>query len=124
MINEHKNNEPLDLSYLREMSGNSAEFMIEMLEAFQKQTPLYMQDLENAFAAGDWKATSEYAHRIKPTFHYVGRDDARELMQFIEKSSREQAQLEQLPAAMEAVRQFIKRLYVQLEEAKRSLAAE
>jgi transcription termination factor Rho len=45
MIDENKNNQPLDLSYLREMSGDSADFMIEMLDVFQKQTPIYIDDL-------------------------------------------------------------------------------
>ena len=37
MIDENKNEQPLDLSYLREMSGDSADFMIEMLETFFKK---------------------------------------------------------------------------------------
>ncbi|PTT02416.1 histidine phosphotransferase, partial [Pedobacter sp. HMWF019] len=41
MIDLKKNNLPLDLSYLKDMSGDSAEFMIEMIDMFKQQTPIY-----------------------------------------------------------------------------------
>ncbi|SFH46673.1 Hpt domain-containing protein [Pedobacter insulae] len=118
MIDQNINNHPLDLSYLREMSGDSPEFMVEMLEVFQKQTPIYMADLENAIAAEDWKATSEFSHKIKPTFHYVGRDDLRELMQTIERNSRDLTELAKIPEDFAISKKWVARLYEQLEEAK------
>ncbi len=121
MIDQNKNNQPLDLSYLREMSGDSNDFIIEMLEAFQKQTPIYMADLENAIAAEDWKATSEFAHKIKPTFYYVGRDDAKEHMQVMERNARELIDLQNIPADFAMAKEFVEILYRQLEAAKAEL---
>lgn len=118
MIDQKKNEEPLDLSYLRDMSGDSAEFMIEMLEAFQKQTPIYMDDLERAILAENWKATSECAHKIKPTFYYVGREDARDHMQEIERNAREMKEIEHIPTAFAEAKEFVAILYKQLDEAK------
>ncbi|MBP8067847.1 MAG: Hpt domain-containing protein [Pedobacter sp.] len=121
MIDQSKNNQPLDLSYLREMSGDSNDFMIEMLDAFQKQTPIYMADLGNAVAAKDWKATSEAAHKIKPTFYYVGREDARDHMQIMERNARELNDLENIPKAFAEAQAFVEILYHQLTEAKATL---
>ena len=118
MIDSNKNNQPLDLSYLRDMSGDSADFMIEMLDAFQKQTPIYMADLEKAVDARDWKATSECAHKMKPTFYYVGREDVRDHMQEIERNARELKDIENIPAAFEEAKAFVEILYRQLDEAK------
>lgn len=123
MINENKNKEPLDLSYLREMSGDSAEFMIEMLDAFQKQTPIYLDDLQNAIKAENWKATSEYAHKMKPTFYYIGREDARDHMQEIERNARELKDIEGIPNAFAEIKNFVPILYQQLEDAKELLNA-
>ena len=78
MINLTKSKEDLDLSYLKEMSGDSAEFMIEMLDTLVEQIPLYIEDLQKAVDAEDWKAVSEFAHKVKPTFYYVGREDVRD----------------------------------------------
>lgn len=121
MINETKNNQPLDLSYLREMSGDSNDFMIEMLEAFQKQTPIYMDDLEKAVDARDWKATSECAHKMKPTFFYIGRVDVRDHMQEIETNARELKAIETIPSAFNQAKEFVPILYQQLAEAKAEL---
>lgn len=114
MIDENKNNQPLDLSYLKDMSGNSAEFMIEMLDVFAKQTPIYMDDLEKAIDDKNWKATSEFAHKIKPTFFYVGRVDVRDLMQEIERNARELINIETIPNEFKKVKVFISILYTQL----------
>jgi HPt (histidine-containing phosphotransfer) domain-containing protein len=121
MIDQNKNNEPLNLSYLKEMSGDSPDFMIEMLEAFLKQTPLYMADLAQAIANEDWKATSAFAHKIKPTFYYVGREDAKEHMQVIERNARELTNIESIPADFAEAQAFVDRLYIQLEEAREML---
>lgn len=121
MIDENKNNQPLDLSYLREMSGDSTDFMLEMLEAFEKQTPIYMDDLEKAIEAKDWKATSEFAHKMKPTFFYVGRVDVRDHMQKIESNARELAEIDQIPSAFNEAKEFVLILYQQLADAKAEL---
>lgn len=123
MIDENKNNEALDLSYLRDMSGDSAEFMLEMLDAFQKQTPIYMDDLEKAILAENWKATSECAHKMKPTFYYIGREDVRDHMQEIERNARELKEIENIPNAFGLVKDFVPILYQQLEDAKVLLRA-
>ncbi|RZK42552.1 MAG: Hpt domain-containing protein [Pedobacter sp.] len=123
MIDQNKNNQPLDLSYLREMSGDSSEFMIEMLDVFLKQTPIYMADLERAVLLEDWKATSECAHKIKPTFYYVGREDAKEHMQQLERNARELIDLESIPKDFEEAKQFVEVLYLQLAQAKAKLSS-
>lgn len=124
MINAEKNSEPLDLSYLREMSGDSAEFMIEMLEVFEQQTPGTLSELEKAIAAQDWKTASECAHKMKPTFYYIGRADVRDHMQEMETNARELKNIESLPAALEEVKAFMDPLFKQLQEAKEKLSKE
>lgn len=121
MINEEKNNLPLDLSYLRDMSGDSAEFMIEMIDMFKLQTPLYITDLEQAIQSKDWEKAAGYAHKIKPTLSYVGREDARGYLQQLENSAREQKDLDQMPESFKKLNDFAQILYRQLDEAKAEL---
>lgn len=121
MIDPIKNNEPLDLSYLKDMSGDSAEFIIEMLDLFKAQTPAYVADLGSAIADKDWPRTSSCAHKIKPTFAYVGRDDAKEHMQMMERNARELTKVEELPTAFSELVAFVEVLYRQLDEAKEDL---
>ena len=123
MIDPNKNNEPLDLSYLREMSGDNAEFIIEMIDVFKEQTPLYMADLQDAVSKRDWMRVSGCAHKIKPTFAYLGREDAKEHMQNIEHAAREANVDEaEIISACEEIAGFTTVLYRQLEEARAKLA--
>ncbi len=121
MINVSKNDEPLDLSYLREMSGDSPEFIIEMIDLFKTQTPLYIAELENAIAGEDWDKVAASAHKIKPTFTYVGREDAKEHMQEMEQNAREKMNVKQLATDFNELNQFTVILYQQLDKAKADL---
>ncbi len=118
MIDFEKNNAPLDLSYLRDMSGDSAEFMIEMIDMFKQQTPLYMEELKQAVSEKNWSKVSSCAHKIKPTFSYVGREDAKSHMQMMEQNARDLNKVEELPNAFAEVNDFVQILYNQLDEAK------
>lgn len=118
MINSHKNSEPLDLSYLKDMSGDSAEFIIEMIDMFKTQTPLYIADLAQAVSEKNWSKVADYAHKIKPTFAYIGREDAKEHMQMMEHNARELKDVDLLPAAFKEIDDFVQVLYLKLDEAR------
>ena len=123
MIDISKNNEPLDLSYLREMSGDSAEFIVEMIDVFKAQTPQYIADLDEAMKAKDWVRVASCAHKIKPTFAYLGRDDAKEHMQNMEQGAREgNVDEAELTRAYDEIVSFMDILYRQLDEARAKLA--
>ncbi len=121
MIDPAKRNEDLDLSYLIEMSGDSADFMIEMLDTLVTQIPLYLEDVINAATAKDWKATSGFAHKLKPTFYYVGRADIRDCMQAIETDAKEMANLERIPQALSEIKAELAHILVQVAKAKTEL---
>jgi HPt (histidine-containing phosphotransfer) domain-containing protein len=121
MISEEKNNEPLDLSYLRDMSGNSIDFMIEMIDMFKQQTPIYIEELEQNLLAEDWAKVSSSAHKIKPTFAYVGREDAKNHMQMMEENARSLKDLDLLPQAFRELQNFILILDKQLDLTKSEL---
>jgi HPt (histidine-containing phosphotransfer) domain-containing protein len=121
MINDQKNNEPLDLSYLKDMCGDSAEFIIEMIDLFKVQTPVYIEELEQAAANKDWAMVSASAHKMKPTFVYVGREDAKEFLQSIEDNAKGLKNLDQLPADCAEMAAFTQILYRQLDTARAEL---
>lgn len=100
------------------MSGDSAEFIIEMIDMFKTQTPLYITDLAQAVSEQNWLRVADHAHKIKPTFSYIGREDAKEHMQMMEHNAREGKDLENLPQAFEELNDFVQILYVKLNEAR------
>lgn len=122
MIDNSRNGQPLDLSYLKEMAGDSPEFLIEMLDTFVEQIPKYMEDLEKAVFASNWKATYEFAHKLKPTFYYVGREDVRDHVQTMEKNAREGKFLDEIPFLFQELKHFLPILFRKIAETKASLS--
>lgn len=121
MINPAKSKEDLDLSYLREMSGDSAEFMIEMLDTLVEQIPVYLEDLQRAVDAKEWKAASEFAHKVKPTFYYVGREDIRDYMQVIERNAKEEVDVDSIPSALQEIKTELNVILQQVAKSKAEL---
>lgn len=121
MIIPAKGKEDLDLSYLREMSGDSAEFMIEMLDTLVEQIPVYIEDLQRAVDAKDWKAASEFAHKVKPTFYYVGREDVRDFVQVIERNAKEVVNVDAIPSALAEIKAELNVILTQVAKSKAAL---
>jgi HPt (histidine-containing phosphotransfer) domain-containing protein len=121
MIDVNKNTEPLDLTYLKEMAGDSPEFIIEMIDLFKSQTPIYLSELEDAISQKDWDKIASSAHKMKPTFTYVGREDVKNHLQEMEQGGRDKSDMQQLADAYEEIRLFINTLYAQLDDAKADL---
>ncbi|WP_293299648.1 Hpt domain-containing protein [Pedobacter sp. UBA4863] len=124
MINPAKSTVDLDLSYLKEMSGDSAEFMIEMLDTLVEQIPVYLEDLQRAVDAKDWKAASEFAHKVKPTFYYVGRADIRDYVQVIEHNAKEELNVAAIPGALAEIKQELNMILTQVAKSKAALEAQ
>ena len=106
------------------MSGDSAEFMIEMLDTLVEQIPLYLEDLQRAVDAKDWKAASEFAHKVKPTFYYVGREDIRDYVQVIERNAKEGVEVDAIPSALTEIKQELDVILVQVAKSKAELEAQ
>lgn len=122
MIDQQKNNQPLDLSYLKDMCGDNAAFIIEMIDLFKVQTPVYIQEMQAALAAKDWAKVAAGAHKIKPTFVYVGREDAKEFMQQIETNAKEGKDLDKVASDCNEIVAFIENvLYRQLDATRAEL---
>ena len=120
-MQENHDNYPLDLSYLKEMVGHNPEFMIEVFDTFIEQTPFYLAELEDALSSENWDKVGNCAHKIKPTFSYVGRSDVKDFVQSIEDNARNQIAVEQIPADVERLKALLVEIYTQLEVAKNEI---
>lgn len=120
-MQDNNDNHPLDLSYLTEMVGHNPEFMIEVFDTFIEQTPFYLAELEDALSAKNWDKVANCAHKIKPTFSYVGRGDVKDFVQSIEENARKQIDVELIPDNIERLKELLIIIYKQLEDAKKDV---
>lgn len=111
----------IDLTYLRDVSSGSNEFMIEMIELFLEQTPAYFQQLRQFIAEENWSKVAEIAHKIKPTLAFMGADAAKESMAEIESCARSLTNTESISPVFEALDEFSGDLFAKLTEVKKEL---
>ncbi|WP_316800718.1 Hpt domain-containing protein [Pedobacter frigidisoli] len=92
--------------------------MIEVFDTFIEQTPIYLAELEAALVARNWLKVSNGAHKIKPTFTYIGRNDVKDFVSLIENNARNQVAIEQIPGDVERLKELLNEIYAQLQVAK------
>lgn len=82
------------------------------------KTPFYVAELEDALYQQNWKKVADCAHKIKPTYIYVGRTDVREFVHSIERSARELVDLDKLPEKVKELQALLEKIYLQIEGSK------
>jgi len=112
----------IDLSYLRDVSSGSNEFMIEMIELFLQQTPAYFEQLNQFIAEENWTRVAEIAHKIKPTLAFMGADAAKDSMAEIEGNARSLTNTDSIAPSFKSLYIFSEVLYIKLTEVKKELA--
>lgn len=77
IINEGANcnqlaDEVLNLAYLRELSGGSTQFEINMVEQFLQQVPLEVKRLTEAFDRKNYREIARIAHNLRTSVSFMG----------------------------------------------------
>ena len=111
----------IDLTYLRDVSSGSNEFMVEMIELFLDQTPAYFDQLEVLIKEESWAKVAEIAHKIKPTLAFMGADAAKDQMAEIEANARNLTNTESISPAFKVLQDFSGNLFAKLAEVKKEL---
>ncbi|MBA3704591.1 MAG: Hpt domain-containing protein [Bacteroidetes bacterium] len=86
-----------DLSYLKELSNGSNQFMTEMITLFITQTPEALDSMEKHLKNKDWKLLRTVAHKIKPSISFVGLKEIESDIRTVEESAANETGLERLP---------------------------
>jgi HPt (histidine-containing phosphotransfer) domain-containing protein len=111
----------IDLSYLRDVSSGSNEFMVEMIDLFLDQTPAYFEQLNQFVNEENWPKVAEIAHKIKPTLTFMGADAARESMAEIESNARSLINTETIGSTFRSLHEFSADLFIKLAEVRKEL---
>jgi len=121
--NTHQNKPEfnIDLSYLRDVSSGSNEFMIEMIDLFLEQTPAFFEQLSQFISEENWTKVAEIAHKIKPTLAFMGADAAKESMAVIETNARNLTNTESISEVFKSLYEFSGDLFIKLNEVKKEL---
>jgi len=112
-------NEIIDLTYLKEISNGDNVFILEMIVVFLQQTPEMLNGLEKHLQDKDWKMLRAVAHKMKPSFSFVGLKELHAIANSIEDNADKEINLEQLPAMVKKIKDVCAVAFLELEEKKK-----
>lgn len=113
ILSEHK----INLTYLKSIADGNDGFIIEMIEMFLNKTPEALEKMEACFREKNWEELRQIAHRIKPSFGYVGLATTQQMLAEIEKLSEDPSgDPSRVGTLMGEVRQISRSAFSQLEQ--------
>jgi PAS domain S-box-containing protein len=93
--------EPLDLSYLKQVSNNNEDFIKEMIKTFLESMPKSIDEIQNHTQQKDWEALARSVHKIKPSLSMMGLKNTKELAIEIETLAKTRKGLKGIPEKTE-----------------------
>lgn len=79
----------IDLSNFRQQTGGDPQFVREVLELIEAQSPLALQQMQDHLAQQDLPALGAAAHKLKSTIHVLGNPSWVEMLKTIEYRAKE-----------------------------------
>jgi signal transduction histidine kinase/HPt (histidine-containing phosphotransfer) domain-containing protein len=111
----------INLTYLKSIGGDNPEFIIQMIEMFLQKTPEALEEMDKKFAEQNWEDVRNIAHRIKPTYTYVGLSDIHKMLATIEKCCQAKENLETVPALIHDVETLSTVAFAELQKELKAL---
>ncbi len=85
---EVNQNKIIDLTYLKEMSDNEVDFIIDMINSFISQSPKDIENIWFHFSNNNLDDVANLIHKIKPSISFMGIHELKELVLEIEDNAR------------------------------------
>lgn len=83
-INHFMNAPKINLNYLKQIAEGNEAFVIEMIEMFLNKTPQAISEMHDHFKNKNWDEFKKVAHRIKPSFGYMGMSEIQTALSKVE----------------------------------------
>jgi hypothetical protein len=116
MKSDDRNGERItDLSYLVSICGEDHEFKTEMIETFLKNTPPLINDMKNYLIDSEWKMIGDIAHKMKPSFTFMGIHTAKKLILNIERQGRLFVDVSEIPTMVLELESICNEAFAELE---------
>jgi len=94
-----------DLSYLKQLSKGDNGFIREMISVFIEQTPESIRNLETNLDNKNWVMLRAVAHKMKPSFSFVGLQELIDVIKKIEDYAETETNLGELPLLIKRVKE-------------------
>jgi PAS domain S-box-containing protein len=103
-----------DLAYLRQLANGSDEFIQNMISLFLQQTPEAVDKMESSMKQGDWKSVRAAAHKMKPSFAFMGIKQLKETLEKTEEYATEEKELDKIPGLISEIKEVCGKAVLEL----------
>ena len=114
-----KNENTIDLTYLKQLSNGDVDFVREMIVVFMEQTPEGIGQMEKHLQDKNWKMLRAVVHKMKPSFSFVGLKELNLTINSIEEYAEKETHLDLIPELIAKLKSGCAQAMVELEEAKK-----
>ena len=111
-----------DLTYLKELSNGSNEFIVQMITIFLNETPAAVDKVEQYAKTSNWDALRAAVHKMKPSFAFMGIKELEDTINSVEKYSEAKTNLDLIPEMISKIKTVLKAAVQELEIAKKEFS--
>ena len=112
----------IDLTYLKDLANGSTEFIVEIITGFLTETPRAIDNLEKHLSAANWDALRATAHKMKPSFSFVGIKELEAVINSVETNSAAKTNLDSLPEMISKIKTVFGEAVQELEIEKKNFS--
>ena len=112
-----------NLDFLREISDGNVDFFKEFIQTFLDSAPESLEGFQKALESNDMDSIRKIAHKIRPSFNYLGLKDLEQTAGTLEQYASEGIKLNEVPAMIEKIQSVCAQAIEELQNELRSLAA-
>ena len=103
-----------DLAYLQTVSKGNKDFVKRMINTFIAQNTNDIEKIKESLKNRNWDTLSFTAHKMKPSFHFVGIVELKDTIIELEKHARERTELDSVPELVEKIDHIFKASLIEL----------
>lgn len=113
------NKKHTDLTYLKELSNGSKEFINQMISIFMSQTPEALDSINLHLKAKNFKQLRAVIHKMKPSFSFMGIGELENISALVENYADTETHLDELPELILSINTICTAALLELEEEKK-----
>ncbi|HBS86115.1 MAG: hypothetical protein A2W91_07850 [Bacteroidetes bacterium GWF2_38_335] len=111
----------IDLTYLKNMSGENNELIIEMINIYKAQIPEFIEIMKKGVDDTDWEALASIAHKAKSSVAIMGISYLSEALKEMEVRAKAKTDLETIIMYVADFERICLQSIVELDEAVKNL---
>lgn len=104
-----------DLSFLREISDGNEQFFKEFIEMFIANTPPALSALQENYANKEWEKLRQVAHKMKPSFNYIGLKELSQLAAKVEENAKNHSESTETEAMINRILEVSRKALTELQ---------